>query len=57
MMCNHVFGLDEAFANATASLKRNMLTLIHKKEFSTDVTEGIEPSLILVVPDVICDFC
>jgi hypothetical protein len=57
MMCNHVFGLDEAFAHATASLKRNMLTLIHRKEFSTDVTEGIEPSLILVVPDVICDFC
>lgn len=57
MLCNHAFGLDEAFAHSTAALKRNLLTLLHRKEFSTEVTQGIEPSLILVVPDVICEAC
>ena len=57
MICAHVFGLDEAFEYATSSLKRNMMTSIHRKEFSTEVTEGLEPSLILVIPDVICEAC
>lgn len=57
MVCNHAFGLDEAFSIPTAALKRNLLTLLHRKEFSTEVTQGIEPSLILVVPDVICESC
>lgn len=57
MICAHAFGLDEAFTYPTASLKRNLLTQIHKKEFSADVTQGIEPSLIMVIPDVICESC
>jgi hypothetical protein len=54
MICNHAFGLDEAFSTATAVLKRNLLSLIHRKEFSSEVNAGLEPSLILVIPDVIC---
>jgi hypothetical protein len=57
MICNHAFGLDDSFQIATAALKRNLLTQLHKKEFSTEVTQGIEPSLIFVIPDVICDHC
>lgn len=31
--------------------------MIRCKEFSEEVQGGIEPSLILVVPDVICENC
>lgn len=34
-----------------------MLTLIHYKEFSVEVQKGNEPSLVLVIPDVICPSC
>ena len=57
MICHHVFGVDEAFQTEANVLLRNLLTWIHQKEFSKEVTEGIEPSLILVVPDVICEVC
>ena len=31
--------------------------MIRTKEFSEEVQQGIEPSLICVVPDVICEYC
>lgn len=53
----HIFGLDEAFYKESQTMKVNLLRMIRCKEFSEEVQKGIEPSLILVVPDVICDFC
>lgn len=35
----------------------NLLRMIHCKEFSPEAQSGIEPSLILVIPDVICSNC
>eukprot|EP00347_Sterkiella_histriomuscorum_P016015 403354822 len=56
-VCKNVFGLDEAFQTQVTTLKRNLLSIIREKEFSTTVVSATEPSLILVVPDVICTFC
>ena len=53
----NVFGLDEAFFKNVQVLKKNMLDLLHEKEFADHVVNGKEPSLILVIPDVICDLC
>jgi len=36
---------------------RNLMRVIQVKEFSEDATKNKEPSLILVLPDVICDSC
>lgn len=38
-------------------MKVNLLRMIHCKEFSEEAQGGVEPSLILVIPDVICDSC
>jgi DNA polymerase epsilon subunit 1 len=38
-------------------MKVNLLRMIHCKEFSNEVQGGVEPSLVLVIPDVICDNC
>jgi len=38
-------------------IKNNLLRMIHCKEFSKEAQEGMEPSLVLVVPDVICENC
>lgn len=53
----HVFGLDDAFYIEAQKIRSNLLRMIHCKEFSHEAQGGIEPSLILVVPDVICDRC
>lgn len=53
----HAFGLDEAFYQEAHNLKSNLLRMIRVKEFSEEVQKGVEPSLILVVPDVICKEC
>ena len=53
----HVFGLDEAFYQEAHQMKVNLLRMIHCKEFSEEAQGGVEPSLILVIPDVICDSC
>ena len=39
------------------TLFRNCLTILRFKEFSQEVVSGKEPSLTLVVPDVICGSC
>lgn len=57
MLCNHVFGLDPAFRHQAQVLFRNCLTILRFKEFSQEVVSGKEPSLTLVVPDVICGSC
>ena len=57
MVCNHIFGLDAAFSLPASTLLKNMLTLLKIKEFSQEVTTGKEPSLTLVVPDIICHSC
>ena len=57
MICSHVFGLDPEFQLSTANLKRSLFAQMKKTEFSAEVTQGVEPSLILVVPDVICENC
>ena len=57
MICNHVFGLDPAFQVQAQTLLKNMLQLLKVKEFSDEVMKGKEPSLTLVVPDVICPSC
>lgn len=36
---------------------RNLLRVIQVKEFSEEATKNKEPSLVLVLPDVICDSC
>ena len=56
-ICVNIFGLDEAFSTEATILKKNLLKLVHEKEFSPQVVQGIEPSLVLVVPDVICEGC
>lgn len=56
-ICTNVFGLDEAFTSEVTGLKRNLLIIVKEKEFSINVVNGNEPSLTLVLPDVICDFC
>lgn len=53
----HVFGLDESFHLESHQIKMNLLRMIHCKEFSPEAQEGIEPSLILVIPNVICEQC
>ena len=53
----NIFGLDDAFSQETTNLKRNLLKIVREKEFSPTVVEGNEPSLVLVIPDVICDVC
>lgn len=57
MVCEHIFGLDSAFQHVTQNLKRNLLRLIHVKEFSDEATRYLEPSLVLVLPDIICPSC
>lgn len=57
LITNHVFGLDEAFYDEARMVKSNLLRMIHCKEFSKEATEGLEPSLVLVVPDVTCESC
>jgi len=52
-----IFALDEAFSLQAANLKKNLLTLCHFKEFSPEAMSGNEPSLVLVIPDVICTKC
>lgn len=56
-ICNHVFGLDEAFHSEAAKVKSNLFRMLHCKEFSPEAQDGVEPSLVLVVPDVICEHC
>lgn len=56
-ICNNVFGLDEEFSNAANVLKKNLIRIMHMKEFSNEVQKGNEPSLVLVIPDVICENC
>lgn len=56
-ICNNIFGLDEAFSHDAHVLKKNLLRILHMKDFAPEVMTGNEPSLVLVVPDVICDNC
>lgn len=57
MICNHVLGLDPAFNHEASILLRNLLNLLQIREFAQEVVTGREPSLTLVVPDVICQEC
>lgn len=57
MVCEHIFGLDVAFQTQAQNLRRNLLRLIQVKEFSDEATKNKEPSLVLVLPDVICESC
>jgi DNA polymerase epsilon subunit 1 len=54
---NNIFALDEAFSQEANVLKKNLLKIVREKEFAPEVVQGNEPSLILVVPDIICDVC
>ena len=56
-ICNNIFALDEAFSLEANVLKKNLLKIVREKEFAPEVVQGNEPSLILVVPDIICDVC
>ena len=56
-ICNNIFALDEAFLQEANVLKKNLLKIVREKEFAPEVVQGNEPSLILVVPDIICDVC
>ena len=53
----HIFGLDEAFFQESQQLKSNLLRMIRCKEFSEEAQKGVEPSLVLVIPDIICEQC
>ena len=57
MVCVHIFGLEPEFQEQAQTLMQNMLTLLKIKEFALEVVNGKEPSLTLVVPDVICSNC
>lgn len=57
LMCTHILGSDEAFQYEAAQVKANLLRMIHCKEFSKEATQGLEPSLVLVIPDVVCENC
>jgi len=52
-----VFGIDDAFYQESQQMKSNMLRMIHVKEFSEEAQKGVEPSLTLVIPDIICEQC
>jgi hypothetical protein len=56
-ICNNIFALDEAFSQETITLKKNLLKIVREMEFSPEAVNGNEPSLILVLPDVICEIC
>lgn len=53
----HVFGLDDAFYAEAQKIRSNLMRMVKCKEFSSEAQSGLEPSLVLVVPDVICDHC
>lgn len=57
LLCKNVFGLDPAFHQEAQALRKNLLTLVHCREFSNDATSGLEPALIMVLPDMICENC
>jgi DNA polymerase epsilon subunit 1 len=57
LMCTHILGADEAFQYEASQVKANLLRMIHCKEFSKEATQGLEPSLVLVIPDVVCENC
>ena len=56
-MTTHVLGIDEAFAYEAAQVKANLMRMIHVKEFSPEATQGLEPSFVLVIPDMCCPIC
>jgi DNA polymerase epsilon subunit 1 len=53
----NVFGIDPAFHQEAVILRKNMLRIVREMEFAPHVVNGNEPSLICVLPDVICDLC
>lgn len=57
LMTSHVLGIDSAFSYEASQVKVNLLRMIHVKEFSKEAVSGLEPSLILVIPSVVCDSC
>lgn len=57
LVCEHVFSLDPAFYKEALALKKNLLAEIQVKEFAPEAHTGLEPSLVLVLPDVICKQC
>jgi len=52
----HVFSLDSTVTGEVMVLRRQLLKMVHAKEFSTE-SEWKEPCLSLVLPDVICSAC
>jgi DNA polymerase epsilon subunit 1 len=51
-----VLGLDSSLKPSALILKRNLLRMIKVREFSEEA-QFKNPSLILAIPDVICEFC
>lgn len=56
-LCNNVFGIDEEFQSEANILLKNLYKIVRVQEFSDEAKKGNDPSLILVVPDVICEIC
>jgi len=55
-LVSHFYGLDKAHAEAVTTLRRQLLRLIHVKEFSTEATFRA-PAKSLLVHDVFCKGC
>ena len=51
-----IVGLDSEFAEEVTMLRKNLLFFLKSSDFTAD-TKFVEPSLVLVLPDVNCDFC
>jgi len=56
-VCQHIFGVDEAFHEVATSLLKNLFLKLKAREFSDSVSTSPEPSLVFVLPDVICNSC
>jgi len=56
-VCEHIFGLESDFYKEMIGLRKNLLNKLELKEFAPQTKEGLEPALVLVLPDVICKEC
>jgi len=56
-VCEHIFGLESDFYKEMIGLRKNLLNKLELKEFAPQTKDGLEPALVLVLPDVICKEC
>lgn len=56
-VCEHIFGIESQFYKETIGLRKNLLNKLGRKEFAPETRQGLEPALVMVMPDIICHSC